>query len=85
MTYTLINATAKLRQQKKNARAVCGKINFTKPKLVGIQQTHLLLINVIIIEDVDEFCYLGSQITKDGDAVADVAARNIFVKHELCL
>lgn len=59
------------------------KINVAKTKLLRVNphtttrssSSIILLIDNQVIEEVDEFCYLGSMITKDGGADVDVKNR----------
>ena len=80
-THTLAAVAAKLQRLEINARAIGFKINYAKTKLMKRQTTNTSPLQLVsngsttVIEDVEEFCYLGSQITKDGGAESDVSAR----------
>ena len=70
-----------------NAKQVGLRVNFKKTKLM--RETYATKLSTIynnseeIIEDVEQFCYLGNVITKDGGAEADVNLRISRARHRL--
>ena len=78
---------AKLSQIIHYADQVGLKINAAKTKLMRFdplskQQPALLRVDGVDIDEVEEFCYLGSIISKDGGADSDIRSRiKKLVKH----
>ena len=81
MTHSLQGVKNKLEVLAANASRKRLNINFKKTKLLRVQttDTNPLYIGIgnstIKIDDVDEFCYLGSMVSKNGGTDHDVDAR----------
>lgn len=67
----------KLRRLDYNGKKIGLKINVGKTKLmrIGSNNTQPLSLDGLVIEDVDEFCYLGALVTKTGGTEADIQNR----------
>lgn len=83
MSHTLNGIQEKVNQLYVNGLKVGLKINFRKTKTMRIltDNNTPIVVNGNIIEDVDEFSYLGSIISTDGGADADVASRINKARH----
>ncbi len=81
MTHSLQDVKNKLEVLAANASRIGLNINFKKTKLLRVQttDTNPLYIGIgnstLKIDDVDEFCYLGSMVSKNGGTDHDVDAR----------
>ena len=70
-----------------NAKQVGLRVNFKKTKLMRVETPNQNALATIcnnsedIIEDVEQFCYLGTVITMDGGAEADVNSRINKARH----
>ena len=65
------------------ARSTCLEVNVGKTKSLRVNATQEALININVqaIEDVDNFTYLGSIVSKTGGADEDVKARISKARH----
>ena len=77
MTHSHNDMQAKLDQIATEAAAVGLEINVSKTKALRIGTINASPFHVFdqTIQDVEQFCYLGSIISKDGGSISDVKAR----------
>lgn len=83
MSHSLSGIQDKINRLYENGLEVGLKINFRKTKVMRISSDNNtpILVNGNIIEDVSEFSYLGSIISTDGGADADVRSRINKARH----
>lgn len=88
MSHSFADMQSKLDDLVNEAAKVGLKINIGKTKVmkINVRNNTPLKIGDTNLEEVDEFVYLGSTITKDGGAVEDVKrriniARGSFIQH----
>lgn len=83
MSHTLNGIQEKVNKLHVNALKVGLKINFLKTKSMRIltENNTPIVVDGNILEDVSEFSYLGSIISRDGGADADVVSRINKARH----